>query len=196
MTYTLIGTTMSRAFRVRWALEEIGVPYEHVQAMPRSPEALEHNPTGKVPALIDDGAVLTDSTAIITYLADKHDALTFKAGTLGRARQDGFTNLILDEFDACLWTASKHSFIFPKEQRVPEIKPALKLEFAHAEASLVKQMGDGPFLMGNKLTIADIILGHCLGWAITAKFGISEPRLSDYLNAVKQRPAYIAARAD
>jgi len=196
MSYTLIGTTMSRAFRVRWALEEIGVPYDHVQALPHSAQALEHNPTGKVPALIDDGAVLTDSTAIMTYLADKHDALTFKAGTLGRARQDGFTNLILDEFDAVLWTASKHSFILPKDQRVPEIKPSLKLEFARAEAGLVKQMGDGPFLMGDQLTIADILLAHCLGWAITAKFGISEQRLSDFLNGVKQRPAYKAARAD
>lgn len=194
--YTLIGNTFSRAFRVRWALEELGVPYERIDALPRSPEIMDINPSGKVPALIDDGAVLTDSTAIMTYLADKHDALTFKAGSLGRARQDGFTHLILDEFDACLWTASRHSFILPKEHRVADIKPSLKWEFARSEAALVKQMGDGPYLMGDKLTIADIILAHCLGWAITAKFGISEPRLSDYLNEIKQRPAYKAARVD
>ncbi|PTX57715.1 glutathione S-transferase [Litoreibacter ponti] len=193
--YTLIGVTPSRAFRVKWLLEELGQPYEQINAGPHSPEALEHNPSGKIPALVDDGAVLTDSTAIMTYLADKHDGMTFKAGTLGRARQDGFTNLILDEFDAVLWSAARHSFILPKDKRVPEIKDTLKWEFAEAQSRLVAQMGDGPFLMGDRLTIADVVLGHCLGWAITAKFGITEPRLSDYLNTLKVRPAYKAARA-
>lgn len=194
--YTLIGTTMSRAFRVRWALEEIGAPYTLIDAKPRSPEILELNPTGKIPALVDDGAVLTDSTAIMTYLADKHNALTFPAGSLGRARQDGFTQLVLDEFDACLWAAARHGFILPEDKRVADLKPTLKWEFARSEASLVAQMGDGPFLMGDRLTIADILLGHCLGWAITAKFGITEQRLSEYLNTLRQRPAYKAARAE
>lgn len=193
--YTLIGHTMSRAFRVKWVLEELGLPYEQHSVAPQSPEAREHNPSGKIPALIDEGAVLTDSTAIITYLADKHDGLTFRAGTLGRARQDGFTQLILDEFDAALWSAARHSFVLPEDKRVPAMKDTLKWELARAQARLVAQMGDGPFLMGERLTIPDILLGHCLGWAITAKFGISEPRLSEYLNVLKARPAYKAARA-
>ncbi|RLJ51915.1 glutathione S-transferase [Litoreibacter meonggei] len=194
--YTLIGLTKTRTFRVKWALEELGLPYTQRQAPPRSDEAMEHNPSGKVPALIVDGATLTDSTAIITYLADKHSGITCKAGTLGRARQDGFTHLILDELDAVLWTAARHSFILPEEKRVPEVKESLKWEFARSEAVLVAQMGDGPFLMGEEFTIADIVLTHCLDWAIGAKFGISQSRLREYLKTVHARPAYIAARAD
>ncbi|SHF60168.1 glutathione S-transferase [Litoreibacter ascidiaceicola] len=194
--YTLIGLTKTRTFRVKWALEELGLPYTQLQAAPRSEEAIEYNPSGKVPALIADGATLTDSTAIITFLADKHNGLTLKAGSLGRARQDGFTHMILDEFDSVLWTAARHSFILPEEKRVPEVKESLKWEFARSETTLVAQMGDGPFLMGDEFTIADIILAHCLDWAIGAKFGISQSRLKDYLSNVHTRPAYKTARAD
>lgn len=194
--YTLIGVSQTRTLRVKWALIELGLPYTQVPATPRSDDALAHNPFGKVPALIDDGATLIDSVAIMTYLADKHNGLTFKAGTLGRARQDGFTHFILDEMDAVIWTAARHSFVLPEDKRVPEVKSSLKWEFARSEASLVAQMGDGPFLMGKEFTIADILLGHCLDWAVAAKFGISEPRLEEYLTTLHARPAYQAARAD
>ena len=70
--YTVIGHPQSRALRVIWALEELGQPYELVKAMPRSEEILKYNPLGKIPALIDGEDVLTDSVAIMTYLADKH----------------------------------------------------------------------------------------------------------------------------
>ncbi|WP_298259673.1 glutathione S-transferase family protein [uncultured Litoreibacter sp.] len=193
--YTLIGVTQTRALRVKWTLEELGLPYTQVPAAPQSDEAKEHNISGKVPALIDDGATLTDSVAIITYLADKHNGLTFKAGTLGRARQDGFTHFILDEMDAILWTSARHSFILPPEKRVAEVKPSLRWEFARSESLLVAQMGDGPFLMGEEFTICDIVLGHCLDWAKSAKFELSEPRLQEYLATLHARPAYIAARA-
>ena len=80
--YQVVGTIRSRAFRVLWMLEELGEPYEHVPAQPRSEQASEVNPAGKVPTLVDNGVAITDSTAIIQYLADKHGALTFPAGTI------------------------------------------------------------------------------------------------------------------
>ncbi|MEO0863627.1 MAG: glutathione S-transferase N-terminal domain-containing protein, partial [Pseudomonadota bacterium] len=84
--YHVIGTAKSRAFRVMWMLGELGQDYEVTPAMPRSEEIMAHNPLGKVPALKDGDDVLTDSVAIITYLADKHGALTAPAGTIARAR--------------------------------------------------------------------------------------------------------------
>ncbi len=192
--YRVIGNVASRTFRVLWMLEELGVPYEHVNAGPRSDEVYAYNPLGKIPVLIDGETPITDSTAIITYLADKHGKLTAPAGTIERARQDAMTNRILDEFDACLWSAARNSFILPEDKRVPAIKETLKWEFARAEAALVRDMGDGPYLLGQELSVPDIILGHCLGWAIVAKFGVSEIALSSYLDRVKARPAYINGR--
>jgi glutathione S-transferase len=108
------------------------------------------NPAGKVPVLIDDGVPVTDSTAILTYLADKHGALTHPAGTLDRARQDSLTQFLLDEFDAALWMAARHSFILPEELRLSAIKNSLKWEVARSQKTLVHRMGEGPFLMGGR----------------------------------------------
>jgi glutathione S-transferase len=123
--YQVIGVPKTRAFRVLWTLEELGQSYDLVPAQPQSAEARAANPSGKVPALVEDGESITDSVAIITYLADKHGALTAPAGTLARAKQDAITNMVIDEMDAILWTAARHSFILPEDRRVPEIKDSL-----------------------------------------------------------------------
>ncbi len=187
--YTVTGSPMSRTFRVIWALEEMGLPYELNPASPQSPEVLTLNASGKVPVLQEDGETLTDSTAIITYLADKHGKLTAPAGTLARARQDAMTQLCLDELDAVLWTAARHSFALPKEQRVPEIKPSLKWEFSRNLAR-IEQKIQGPFVMGDAFTIADIVLTHCLNWASGAKFPIESQVALDYAKAMRARPAH------
>ncbi len=192
--YRVIGNVASRTFRVLWMLEEIGEAYEHVNAGPRSDEVYAFNPLGKIPVLVDGEDPITDSTAIITYLADKHGKLTAPAGTVDRARQDAMTNRILDEFDANLWSAARNSFVLPEDKRVPEVKQTLKWEFARSEAALVRDMA-GPFVMGDDITIPDILLTHCLGWAITAKFGISTPELSAYLDRMKARDAYRNGRS-
>lgn len=188
--YKVIGSLRSRTFRVLWALEELGVPYEHLAAPPRSDEVLAVNPAGKVPVLIADGVPVTDSTAIVQFLADRHGSLTFPAGTLDRARQDSLTQFLLDEFDAALWMAARHSFILPEALRQSAIKDSLKWEFARSQKTLVARMGTGPFLMGDRVTVPDLILTHCGTWAEAAKFPVSEPRLADYLAAMRARPAY------
>ena len=189
-TYTVIGSTGSRTARVLWALEEIGHPYTHVPAEPRSKGALEFNLAGKVPILLVDGAPVTDSTAIIQFLADRHGQLTYPAGTLARAHQDSLTQFLLDEFDAALWLAARHSFILPKEIRQPSIKESLKWEFQRSQKTLVSRMSDGPFLMGDVLTVPDIIATHCGVWATQAHFEITEPRFRDYIDRLRQRDAF------
>src|SRR5258705_5018936 len=74
---TFYFSLASRSFTVRWMLEEIGVPYATVEvdiSRQRQKEAdyLRINPMGKVPALSDHGAVITESTAICLYLADRY----------------------------------------------------------------------------------------------------------------------------
>jgi glutathione S-transferase len=193
--YVLIGQSKTRAARVLWMLEELGLAYEHHPVLPRSDEVLAHNPSGKVPVLVVDGQALTDSAAICQFLADRHGRLTFAAGTIERARQDGFTHQVLDDFDAILWTAARHSFILPSEQRVPEIKPSLKWEFTRNQAALVARMGPGPFVMGEVMTVPDILLAHCLYWARGAKFEITEPRLLEFADRLLSRPAFARAIA-
>lgn len=193
--YTVYGTAKSRAARVLWMLEELGLPYEHSPANPRDEAVVAVNPSGKVPVLTVDGDTITDSTAIIQYLADRHGALTHPAGTLERARQDALTHCILDEFDAVLWAAARHSFILPAERRVPEVKDSLRWEFDRNATAFARRMGDGPFLTGDQITVPDIVLAHCGIWAKAAKFEITEPRLQAYLSRMLERPALRRALA-
>ncbi len=192
--YKVYGKVFSRAMRVLWMLEEIGEPYEFIDAAPRSDVVLALNPSGKVPVFQIDGATLTDSTAIMTYLADKHGKLTYPAGTLERARQDALTHCVLDEIDAVLWTAARHSFILPEERRVPEVKDSLIWEFTQNLERLEDRF-TGPFLMGDKMTIADIILVHCLNWAFSAKFPIESEKLLAYAKQMRGRDAFKRALA-
>lgn len=187
--YTVIGTPMSRSFRVLWTLEELGQPYELNPAPPQSPEILQVSALGKVPALIEGDEVITDSTAIITYLADKHGSLTAKAGTLARAHQDAMTQRFLDELDAVLWTAARHSFALPKDQRVPEVKPSLKWEF-NRNLDRIESQIKGPYVMGEEFTITDIVLTHCLNWAFGAKFPVENEALLEYGKTMRARPGH------
>ena len=188
--YQVIGTARSRALRVLWMLEELGQPYDHVAENPRSPGVLALNPAGKIPILIVDGTPILDSTAILTYLADRHGALTHTAGTVARARQDSLTQFLLDEFDAALWLAARHSFVLPEEMRLAAIKNTLRWEFERSQKTLVHRMAEGDFVMGDRMTVPDIILADCLGWALRAKFPIVEHRLTQFLDRMRDRPAY------
>ncbi len=192
--YRVIGTAKSRAFRVMWMLEELGQPYKVEPAMPQSDDIRRYNPLGKVPALVDGDAVLTDSVAIMTYLADKHGAMTAPAGTSARARQDAMTLWLVDEMDALLWTAAKHSFVLPEKLRVPEVKATVKAEFARNAARLADMM-QGDYLMGDTPSLPDILASHCLGWSMVAKFDPLPEAIRPYTRRLRDRPAYKAAAA-
>lgn len=192
---TVIGTVRTRTVRVLWLLEELGLPYTHIPARPGSDEARAHNPSAKVPVLLVGEVTLTDSTAILTYLADRAQRFTCPSGTLERARQDGFTQVILDEIEGLLWTASRHSFVLPEEMRLPAIKDSLKWEFSRNQARLAARLGDAPFLMGDEMTVPDILLTQCLAWAVAANFPDTEPNLTAYLQRLRARPAYQRAAA-
>ena len=187
--YEVIGSPTSRAFRVMWMLEELDQPYTVTKAAPQSEEVLALNPSGKIPVLKDGDDVITDSSAIMTYLADKHGALTFKAGTIPRAQQDAMTQCILDEIDAVLWVATRHNFTLPEERRVPEVRHTCKWEYDRNLDRLMARC-KGPYLMGEDFTVPDIILTHCGTWAKSAKFPIENEVFNAYLKACRSRPAF------
>lgn len=194
LNYTVIGPVRTRTLRVLWLLEEMGLPYTHLSAAPHSPDVKTQNPAGKVPVLLVDGAALSDSTAILTFLGDRHNAFTLPAGTLGRARQDGLIQRVLDELEATVWAAARHKFVLPESMRQPAVIPAMQAEFARNQAIFADHMGEGPFLMGAEMTIADIILAHTLLWAQLSRFPELDPRLVAYLDRMRARPALTRAQ--
>lgn len=191
--YTVYGTPRSRAIRVMWMLEELAEPYDLVPALPQSPEIKAVNPEGKVPALVVDGETLTDSVAIIQYLADRHGRFTAPAGTIARAKQDGFTQFCVDEIEGALWTAGKHSFALPEALRVPQVKETARVEFDRAMATLERRLGGREFVTDLGFTVPDLLLGHCAGWAMAAKFALPGGVVGAYFDRIRARPALAAA---
>ncbi len=192
---TVIGPVASRTFRVLWMLEELGLAYDHHPEMPRSERVRALNPLGKVPVLLDGDRALRDSTAIVTFLADRAGRLTFPAGSHERARQDALTGFVLDEMDATLWAAAKHSFVFPEARRVPAVKPTLHWEWEVAEGRLEAMLGAQPFLMGETMTVPDILAVHALVWAERARFPLRSQAVADYAARLRARPAFGRAAA-
>ena len=192
--YTVLGSTRNRTLRVIWTLEELGVPYNQITGAPGSEDVNAYNKTGKVPALVFDGEVFTDSVAIIYFLSDSHNLLTFPVGSLDRLRMDGHINFLLEEFDSLLWVAAKNSFINPPDRRAEAVKPVLKWEFERSLERLEQRL-EGNYLMGEKFTIADILATHCLNWATTAKFPEGNEIIKKYEIRCRAREAYKRALA-
>jgi len=136
------------------------------------------NPAGKVPVAVADRVPITDSTAILTFMADRHGLLTHPAGGLDRARQDSLTPVLPDDCDAAPRVAARYSFILPRALRRPGIKTSLHRGFARSQTTLVQRMGGGAFLLGDVMTVPDIILGRCGAWTEAAKFPITGPHLA------------------
>ncbi|AAV96661.1 glutathione S-transferase family protein [Ruegeria pomeroyi] len=187
--YKVYGRVKSRASRVLWLLEELGQPYEFVDVGPHDPQVKALNGSGKIPVLVDGDHVITDSSAIMTYLADKHGQLTYPAGTPERAKQDALLHTILDEIDGVLWVAARHGFVLPEDKRVPAVIDCAKWEFERNLARLESRLG-APFAMGDKVTIVDILLVHCLNWAFGAGFPITSDRIKAYGKEMRARPAF------
>lgn len=191
--YTVIGAPRTRALRVIWMLEELGLPYTIDPKPPRDPAVAAINPSGKVPLLVVGADTISDSVAICQYLADAHGQLTFPAGTIARARQDSFTQFAVDDIESSLWTAAKHTFVLPKEMRIDAVMAACRYDFDRAMGFLSKRLGTQTFVMGDTFTVPDLLLGHCAGWAHSMGWTMPDGNVGAYFVRIRDRPA--AARA-
>ncbi|MGQ2907858.1 MAG: glutathione S-transferase family protein [Aliihoeflea sp.] len=193
--YQAVGSPGSRLTRVTWMLEELGQPYEIVMAKMHTETMLRYNPSGKMPALADGEVVVTDSAAIVFYLADKH-ADQGMGGTTPAERAEiaSWMFFAQAELEAPLWNRLKHAFRLADELRA-EVGPWCKAEFATEIGNFDKRLGDRAFALGDRFTAADIILGHCGQWARGAKFVVDSERVNAYFDRVLARPALARAQA-
>lgn len=178
--------------KVLIALEELGLPYALKQVNVRKGEQkneafLALNPNGKVPVLVDDGFVLTESAAILVYLAEKTGKLSPQEA-IGRARV----------FEQLFFHASGLSPAFGNagffKRSSPEPQPIAEARFV-TEAERILGLLDArlalqTFVTGEEFTIADI--AH-FGWMWRIQFpGLTldgQPNLSRWYEAVAARPA-------
>ncbi len=196
----LYGFGQSRSFRCLWALEEAGLEYEYINTKlrtdPDDPESAKHpsymeiNVQGKVPTLVNGDLVLTESVAILNYIARSapESGLLPNDSMNVYAKLDELVCFVLAELEQPLWSKGKHWFALPEEHRIEAMFDTAKFEFAKAVKTLDHLLGDGEYAIANQFTIADILLAQTFNWAIRFEFDVP-----DHYRALRdrhyQRPA-------
>jgi glutathione S-transferase len=190
------GGTQNRGFRIYWLLEELGLSYEGYdvklfEGQQLQPTFLKLNPHAKVPVIVDGDFVLSESGAILNYIASRYakDFLA-ESGTKARAEYDQWFCFCLTELEPPIWTASKHSYIYKADRRVSAIVDSSKFEFKKACQKIALQLGDQEYVLG-AFSNSDILVGQMLIWA-TALLGfeVSDAKLIDYLARIQARDGF------
>ena len=199
---TVYGCPNSRSMRMVWALEEAGADYAYIlidlfRGAGRSPDFLKINPAGKVPALVNDGVALTESGAILLWLAERYPEAPLMppvGDSVARAEALQWLMFALTELEPPLWAIAKHRFVLPESRRVPAIEDTCRWEFACACSLLAKHLGQRQHVAANQFTVADIVISHCLAWAQSAKVEVVPAQLLTYMENHWSRPAAQRAR--
>ncbi|WP_437902771.1 glutathione S-transferase family protein [Sorangium sp. So ce327] len=184
----------TRSIRVRWALQELGVDFETVQVNLRAgenrrPEFLKLNPAGKLPVLVDGDLVLTESVAIVLYLAEKYpEKGLLPADPRERAKVNQWLLFAATELEQPLWRIARHKFLYPEDKRQPGDIPVAREDFKAMAAVLEKHMDQRQFVVGDRLTVADLVMAYTLDWASEADLLGDFPQLRTYIDRMYARP--------
>src|SRR4030095_15836170 len=161
----------TRAIRARWTLQELGLDFEPITvnllaSENRRPEFLKVNPAGKIPVLVDGDTVLTESVAIALYLAEKYPERDLLPADLEqRAQVHRWLLFAVTELEQPLWRITRHTWLYPEHQRLPGDVPLAREEFKAMAAVLEAHMQGRRFVVGDSVTVADLILAYTLDWA-------------------------------
>ena len=185
----------SRSFTALWLMEETGKPYERIltditTGTQRSAEYLAINPMGKVPALQDGGATMREATAICAYVAERYPDAKL-APTLGDPARAKYL----------YWLFFGPSCIEPAI-----VQLATKIEMNPVAAGwgdaqrvcdvLDNALQEGPWLLGENFSAADIVIGSGLNFGVRLfKMIPSRPSFDAYIARCMARPAFQRAEA-
>jgi len=184
----------TRSIRVRWTLQELGVDFEAISVdlvagEHRRPEFLGINPAGKVPVLVDGDFVLSESVAIVLYLAEKYPDKGLIPRDLGqRAQLHRWLLFAATELEQPLWRISRHTALYPEDQRLPGDVLLASKEFREMAAVLAKHMQGRQFVVGERVTVADFVVAYTLDWANEARLLDGFPQLLEYVERMYARP--------
>lgn len=200
MTIIVHHLNNSRSQRILWLLEELGLEYEIVHHQRDAvtnlapPELLAIHPLGKSPMIEDNGQLVYESGAIVEYLCERHGGshLVPDRGTddhirylewLHFAEGSAMTPILLNLYTARLGEAAA-----PLHPRISE---QLESHFRYID----DRLSDSDWLVGGRLTGADIMVSFPAEAAVKMGRAEDKPRLKAYVDRIHARPAWQAALA-
>ena len=184
----------SRASTVVWMLEELQVPYtlEYVDLMKgeqKSGPVRAHNPMGKLPVLVDGDTVVTETAAIGLYLADR-----YAPGRLAPALDAPERGTYLR------WSVFGAAVVEPAA-----MAKAANWQYGPGQAgfgtyeamvdSLEAAIGQGPWILGDTFSMADVTLGATVRYMVMFKMLEPRPAFAAYVDRLNARPPAQAAQA-
>jgi len=182
----------SRAQMAHWMLEETGAPYRTVivdfaAGENRKPEFLAINPMGKLPTIVHKGVVVTETGAIIAYLADAFPAAGL-APAVGDANRGAYYRWLF--FGAGCFEPA----LFDRMTKRPEAEKQMigYGSYDDVVGAFRLALAKGPYLLGETFSAADVYVGAQINWAMS--FGApdlkGDPVFDAYVARITDRPAY------
>jgi glutathione S-transferase len=178
------------------ALEEAGADYElkvisTAAGDQRRPEYLALNPKGRVPALVTDQGVLTETPAILAYVAQAHPkAELAPAEPWAFAQMQAFNSYLCSTVHVAhahkhrgyRWATQESSFADMRAKVAANETECFRL----IEAEYLR----GPFVMGERFSVADGYLFTIAGWLEDDGVDITQfPRVLEHFRRMQARPA-------
>jgi glutathione S-transferase len=194
---TLHHAPQSRAGRIVWLLEELGLDYtlNRMEFSPKELKSDEHrgrHPLGRVPVL-DDGEVrIFESGAIVEYLVARHSD-----GALRPAVDSPLFPTYLQWFHYCegmvmppINTIVVQTILLPPERQNPEVLGQAQRLLSKTMSPVEAQLEGGEYLLGD-FSAADVMLGHAC-FMSRRLGGVSDEleNLQAYIARIEQRPAF------
>lgn len=186
---TLYHSPASRAFTAYWLLEELGVPFSVAnvdigKGDQKKKEYLKLNPSGKVPTLTDGKVVVSENPAICIYLADRYGygGLAPKIDEVDRGaylKWMVYSTAVLDPL------LSLH----PKHIDLPGADTGFGA-FDDMVEVLAKTLKGRKYLLGDRFSAADVMMGSTISAALRRKALPETPLLLDYNARLTVRDAY------
>jgi glutathione S-transferase len=191
MMLTFFTNPMSRGRIVRWMLEEVGAPYETVVTQWGSPDPalLAANPLGKVPTIIHDGAVVSETAAICAYLAEAFPDAGLAPCAEERASYYRWMFFTAGPVEAAMMDSHLGVTLPPEKESMIGYG-----NLARAVDVLEGAVSAHDYIAGPRFTAADVYVGSSVDFFI--QFGMLEKReaFARYLDRLRDRPAWVRAR--
>ena len=178
-----------RDLRVRWALEEAGLPYRTrllEQGDQDKPEYRALQPFGQVPVFEENGLVIFESGAIVLHIAERSEALLPKEPE-ARARATQWLIAALNSIEPHVMNVAVID-LFHADQEWAKLRRPGAVDFArHRLNCLARSLGDKPYLDGERFTAGDLMMAAVL--RIHPEL-LPDERLTAYVARCTARPAF------
>lgn len=181
-----------RDLRVRWALEEAGLPHRtHLLAQDDQdkPEYRALQPFGQVPVFEENGLTLFESGAIVLHVGERSEALLPK-DPAARAAAVQWLFAALNSIEPFVMNLLIIDFVYATEEWAKLRRPGALAFLQRRLAALSQSLGDKPYLDGNRFTAGDLIMATVLRALHYTDLVSGDERLGPYVTRCTARPAF------